>query len=58
MCSPVGWMVHINELLLLIGKGSPCSGGSEFPLSRYLSGPLPYVRRHITVTKCVECVVK
>ena len=27
-------------------------------LSRSLNGPLPYVRRHITVTKCVECVVK
>ena len=29
-------------------------------LSRYLNGPLPYVRRHITVNKikCVECVVK
>ena len=27
-------------------------------LSRYLNGPLPYVRRNITVNKCVECVVK
>ena len=27
-------------------------------LSRYLNGPLPYVWRHITVNKCVECVVK
>ena len=34
-------MVHIKEPLLLIGKSSPC-GGREF-LSRYLSGPLPYV---------------
>ena len=25
--------------------------------SRYLSGPLPYVQRYITVLKCVECVV-
>ena len=24
----------------------------------YSNGPLPYVRRHITITKCVECVVK
>ena len=55
-CSTTG-MVHIKEPLLLVGKSSPC-GGSGFPLSRYLNGPLPYVRRHITVTKCVECVVK
>ena len=26
-------------------------------LSRYLNGPLPYVQRHITVTKFVEYVV-
>ena len=26
-------MVHIKEPLLLIGKSSPCSGGSGFPLS-------------------------
>ena len=25
--------------------------GSGFPLSHYLNGPLPYVRRHITVNK-------
>ena len=30
--------------LLLIEKCTPCSGGSWFPLSCYLSGPLPYVR--------------
>ena len=46
MCNPV----HIKEPLLLIGKSSPC-GGRGFPLSHYLSGPLPYVRRHITVNK-------
>ena len=39
-------MVDIKEPLLLIGKSSPCSGGSGFPLS--LSGwssticPTPY----------------
>ena len=27
-------------------------------LSHYLSGPLPYVRIHITVLNCVECIVK
>ena len=32
MCYPVYGMVHIKELLLLIGKRSPC-GGSGFPLS-------------------------
>ena len=42
MCYPVCGMTHIKEPLLLIGKSSPCSGGSGFPLSRYLSGPLPY----------------
>ena len=26
--------------------------------SRYLTGPLSYIRRHITISKCVECVVK
>ena len=45
---PVYGMVHIKDPLLLIEKSSPCSGCSEFPLS---SGPLPYVRRHITVNK-------
>ena len=50
MYYPVRGMMHIKEPLLLIGKSSLC-GGSRFPLSRYLSGPLPYVRRHITVNK-------
>ena len=48
MCYPVCGMAHIKEPLLLIGKSSPC-GGSGFPLS--LSGPLPYIRRNITVNK-------
>ena len=42
MCYPVCGMVHIKEPLLLIEKSSPC-GGSRFPLSLYLNGPLPYV---------------
>ena len=50
MCYSVCGMVHIKEPLLLDGKSSRCSG--------YLNGPLPYVPRHITVLKCVECVVK
>ena len=32
MCYPVCCMVYIKELLLLIGKSSPC-GGTRFPLS-------------------------
>ena len=31
-------------------KESPCSFGSGFPLS-LSDGPIPYVRRHITVNK-------
>ena len=31
--------------LLRIGKSSPCGG------SGFLNGPLPYVRRHITINK-------
>ena len=30
---PVGLMMHIKEPMLLIGKSSPCSVGSGFPLS-------------------------
>ena len=41
MCYPVCGMVHIKEPLLLIRKSSQC-GGRGF-LSRYLSGPLPYM---------------
>ena len=41
MCNPVCGMVNIKEPLLLIDKCSLC-GGSGF-ISRYLSGPLPYV---------------
>ena len=33
MCYPVCGTVHIKEPLLLIGKGSPYSGGSMFPLT-------------------------
>ena len=33
MCYPVCWTVHIKEPFLLIGKNSPRSGGSGFPLS-------------------------
>ena len=53
-CYPVCGMVYIKESLLLIGKSSPCSGGSMSPVS--LSGPLPYVWCHITINKmCWMC---
>ena len=57
MCNPVCGMVHVKDPLLLVKKGSLCSGGSGFShsLSEWY---LPYVRRHITVLKCVECVIK
>ena len=42
MYYPVCGMVHIKEPLLLIEKSF---------LFHYLSGSLPYVRRHITVNK-------
>ena len=38
MCYPTSGMMHIEELLLLIVKNSPCSDRCGFPLS--LSGPL------------------
>ena len=57
MCYPVCGMVHIKEPLLLIEKSSPCSGGSGFPLSHYLSGPLPHLMPYNSI-KCVECIVK
>ena len=45
MCYPVCGMVHIKELLMLIGNVVAAAGF----LSRYLNGPLPYVRCRITV---------
>ena len=49
MCYPDSGTVHIKEPLLLIGKSSPCSGGSEFPLSLSKSSiticPTPYNRK-------------
>ena len=52
MCYPVYGMVHIKEPLLLIGKSSYVVAASF--LSRYLNGPLPYVRRHITVNNHIQ----
>ena len=50
MCYPVCGMMHIKEPLLLIGKSGNEVVAAGF-LSHYLSGPLPYVRSHITVNK-------
>ena len=49
MCYPVFGIVHIKEPLLLIGKSGYVAAAGF--LSRYLNGPLPYVRRYITVNK-------
>ena len=49
MCYPVYEMVHIKDVLLLIGKSSPCSGGSGFLLSltewSFTLCPTPYNRK-------------
>ena len=45
-------MVHVKEHMLLIGRSSPCSGGTDF-LSHCLNGPLSYIKRHITINKNV-----
>ena len=42
MCYPFCGMMHIKKTLLLIGKKVANVAAAGF-LSRYLSGPLPYV---------------
>ena len=58
MCYSFCGMVHIKHPLLLIGKSSPCSGGSGFLLSLsewfFTIHPTPYNRK----IQCVECAVK
>ena len=49
MYYPVYGMVHIKEPLLLIERVAHVVAAGF--LSHYLSGPLPYVRHHITVNK-------
>ena len=51
MCYPVCGMVHIKKPLLLIGKSRPTHVAASGFLSHNLSGPVPYVRCHITVNK-------
>ena len=47
MCYPVCGMVHIKESLLIIGNVVHVVAAGF--LSHYLNGPLPCVRRHISV---------
>ena len=47
MCYPFCGMMHIKEPLERVAHVMAALGF----LSRYLSGSLPYVRRHITVNK-------
>ena len=52
MCYPVCGMVHIKEPLLIIGKNSPCSDGSEnqWPDNLIQTGDLiEIVIHHITI---------
>ena len=56
MYYPVCGMMHMKEPLLCKLETVAHLAAAGF-LSRYLDGPLPYVRHHITVTKCVECVL-
>ena len=48
--------MHIKEPLLLIGKVAPVAAAGF--LSRYLSGRLPYVWRHITVNVLSATLIK
>ena len=50
MCYPVYGMVDIKEPCCLSERVAHVMAAAGF-LSRYLTGPLPYVRRHITVNK-------
>ena len=47
-CSVCSHVRAFKRSLAANGKSRPCSGGCRFP--RSLSGPLPYVRCHITVS--------
>ena len=49
MCYPVCGMVHIKEPFCYSERVADVAVAGF--LFRYLSGPLPYVRRHITVNK-------
>ena len=44
----VGGIVLIKNILLLIEKSSPCSGGNRF-LFHYPNDPLPYVQCDTTL---------
>ena len=51
------WDVAYKRTLAVISENVAHVGAAGF-LYHYLSGPLPYIRRHITLNKNVECVVK
>ena len=57
-CSPVCGMEHIKISLSANGKRRAHVVMAAGFLSRYMNGSLSYARRHITVLKCVECVVQ
>ena len=48
VCAVLTGMVHIKDIVLLIGKSSPCSGSSGFSL--LLSDPLPYVQNVLSAS--------
>ena len=52
MCYPVCGMVHIKKHCCLSERVAHVAPVGF--LSRYLNGPLPYVRHHITVTKVLS----
>ena len=56
MCYHVCGVMHIKDPLLLIRVVHVVVAVGF--LSHYMNGPLLYVRRHITVLKSVECVIK
>ena len=55
MCYP--GMVYIKDTLLLIGKKVAHVTAAAGFLSHCLNGPLPYVRRHITVNKMFSALL-
>ena len=53
MCHPVCGMMHIKDLLLVIGKNSPCSGSSRFPLFYYMTNVFSVLLNKIFLTSIV-----
>ena len=57
ICYHVCGMVHVKDILVLLERVAHVVTEAGF-LSGYLRVLLPYIRRQITVTKCVECIIK